>query len=110
MYKRQGSARVRINAAPLLHTLATALDQVPGRILVIGHTAAATVHSARYPSDWDLSIDRARAVVEALQLAGIPARRLRADGRAATEPLAPDDAARRIGGDGRIDVELQVGR
>jgi len=105
-----GSAQLRTEAAPLLRALATALGQVPGRILVIGHTAAASPRSARYPSDWDLSIDRARAVGDALQLAGIPAGRLRADGRAATEPLAPDDAARRIGGDGRIDVELQVGR
>lgn len=87
-------------AAPkLLRTVADAIEPVAGRVQVIGHTAAGEKRSARYPSDWDWSVARARAVRDALQGLGIAANRLSYDGRAAVE----GDAA-------RIEIVVLVGR
>jgi type VI secretion system protein ImpK len=105
-----GSATLEPAGAELLRSLAPALQGVPGRIQVIGHTQGTLAHSARYPSDWELSVDRARAVEEALHGDGIDAARLRYDGRASTEPTGGASAGQAVNGDGRIEIVLLVGR
>jgi type VI secretion system protein ImpK len=103
-------ATLRPDATSLLQAIAAALQRTPGRIQVIGHTDGTVVHSARYPSDWDLSVDRARAVQTALRGFGIDGERLAFDGRANVEPLGADDGARAVSGNGRITIVLLVGR
>lgn len=111
-----GGATLRPEGATLLRPVAAALQGTPGPIQVIGHTQGGLNRSARYPSDWDLSVDRARVAQEALRGLGITASRLSADGRADTEPAAIDRAAvadqqsARVGGDGRIEIVLLAGR
>jgi type VI secretion system protein ImpK len=94
----------------LLRPIASALEHTPGRIEVIGHTDASFAHSARYPSDWDLSVDRARTVEEALRGLGLEPSRLTYDGRAGIEPLRADGQSRVPGGDGRVEIVLLAGR
>jgi type VI secretion system protein ImpK len=94
----------------LLRPIAAALQRIPGKIQVIGHTDGSLARSARYPSDWELSVDRARVVQEALRDFGVEALRLVYDGRANIEPLKADDQARAVSGDGRIEIVLLVGR
>jgi type VI secretion system protein ImpK len=105
-----GSATLEPGGAELVRRLAPALQGIPGRIQVIAHTEGSVAHSARYPSDWELSVDRARAVEEALHGDGIDAARLRYDGRAGTEPAGGAGAAQAVNGDGRIEIVLLVGR
>jgi len=105
-----GSAKLQAASLQSLRPVAAALQRTPGRVLVVGHTDGKTTRSARYPSDWDLSVDRARTVQEALRGLGVEAARLRYDGRADTEPLAASDAMRAAGGNGRIEIELLAGR
>jgi type VI secretion system protein ImpK len=105
-----GSATLEPAGAQLVRRLAAALQGIPGRIQVIAHTEGSVAHSARYPSDWELSVDRARAVEEALHGDGIDAARLRYDGRAGTEPAGGAGAAQAVNGDGRIEIVLLVGR
>jgi type VI secretion system protein ImpK len=100
--------------ADALRPVAAALEQTPGRILVVGHTDSHSERSARFPSNWELSVERARAVHDALLLFGVPAARMRYDGRADTEPLtagganpAQVDASKHSG---RIEIVLQAGR
>jgi len=93
-----------------LRPVAAALQRAPGRVLVVGHTDGKATRSARYPSDWDLSVDRARAVQDALRGLGVAADRLHYDGRADTEPRpAPQATAANIG-NGRIEIMLLAGR
>ena len=47
---------------------------------------------------------------DALQRLGLDGARLQFDGRADTEALAPDDPARALGGDARVEIDLLVGR
>jgi type VI secretion system protein ImpK len=54
------SALVNPSLAPTLHKVAQALNQLPGRIVIVGHTDDLPVHSFRYTDNLQLS--RARAV------------------------------------------------
>jgi len=71
-----------------LATIANLLKTVPGRnLLIVGHTAAiGTVESQD-----DLSIDRAKSIVDKLRVAGIPAQRLLYEGRGGRDPVATND-------------------
>lgn len=64
------------------------------RVTVEGHTDDNPIHTAQFPSNWELSTARAAAVAHYLVDQGIPAERLRAAGYADTFPKAPNrDAA-----------------
>ena len=59
-----GSATVADQYVPLLQRIARALAAVPGRVVVLGHTDNQPINRAgRFPSNWDLSRERAKAVV-----------------------------------------------
>ena len=96
--------------ADALRPVAAALLRTPGRILVLGHTDSHSARSARFPSNWELSVERARAVHDALLLFGVPAARMRYDGRADTEPLTAAGANATQVHSGRIEIVLQAGR
>lgn len=105
-----GDATLRPASIELLRPIAAALQATPGRIQIIGHTDGAAARAARYPSDWELSVDRARVVKEALRGLGVAPSRLGFDGRASIEPLKADDRISSTGGDGRIEIVLLAGR
>jgi len=90
---RSGSVIIEDKHRPLLERIGQALKQVPGRVLVVGHTDNIPMRSVRFNSNWDLSRQRAAAVAELL--AGITGTngRFFAEGRADTEPLVPNDSA-----------------
>jgi type VI secretion system protein ImpK len=88
-----GSARLEADVGPVILRVAEALDRVPGTILVTGHTDDVPIRTARFPSNWELSTERAASVV--ILVAGKlkePAR-LRAEGLADSAPVAPNDSA-----------------
>ena len=105
-----GNATLRPASSDLLRPIAAALQLAPGRIRIIGHTDGRVARAARYPSDWELSVDRARAVQDALRELGIETSRTTYDGRAGIEPLKADDPARAPGADGRVEIVLLAGR
>jgi type VI secretion system protein ImpK len=105
-----GEAALLPQSAGLLRNIAASLELAPGRIRIIGHTDAGEVRAARYPSDWDLSVDRAHAIAQALHDLGVESSRLGFDGRAGVEPLMPGDPARAVSGNGRIEIVLLAGR
>ena len=102
-----GSAALRSGGSELLRAVATALERTPGRIEIIGHTERGEPRASRYPSDWDQSVDRARAVADTLRTSGIDPPRLSFDGHGATEPVAGGEMP---GHEGRIEIVLLVGR
>ncbi len=61
-----GSARIDPGQADTLRRIADALQQVPGRVLVKGHTDDQPIQSLRFRDNFDLSLARAASVVEAL--------------------------------------------
>jgi type VI secretion system protein ImpK len=85
-----GSAQVNSSVLPLLDRIAAALRENPGTVVVSGHTDSQPIRSIRFPSNYHLSQERAEGVARILAPA-IGAARLRADGKADAEPVAPND-------------------
>jgi type VI secretion system protein ImpK len=69
-----------------LQHIANAIDQVPGRVLVIGHTDDQPLTSFRYRDNLELSRERALSVVNVLKLALDQPGRLEHTGVGSTEP------------------------
>jgi type VI secretion system protein ImpK len=70
-----GSARVNPKYYETLRHVARAIDQVPGRVMVVGHTDDSPLRSLRYRDNYELSRERALQVVDLLKPAvGNPAR------------------------------------
>ena len=62
-----GNAAVNAGNEQTLSRVAAALDRVPGRVMVIGHTDAQPIQSLRYRDNFDLSRERAVSVATILQ-------------------------------------------
>lgn len=77
----------------LLDELATLLHAQTFTLSVEGHTDAVPIHTARYPSNWELASARATEVTRRLIARGIAPERLRAIGYADTRPRAANDSA-----------------
>ncbi len=101
------SADIADRVKPLLGRIAAALNQLPGQILVTGHTDNQPIHTLRYPSNWHLSQDRAEAVV-ALLAGTVKADRLRAEGKADTEPVADNSTAAGRARNRRVEITLAL--
>ncbi len=100
-----GSADVSGKARPMFERIGAALNQVPGPVLIAGHTDNQPIRSLRFPSNWHLSKDRA-ASVKALLGAFVKPERLTAEGRADTEPLADNAAADGRAKNRRVEITL----
>ncbi len=86
-----GSDSLRGRFLPLLGRVGEALEREPGQVAVAGHTDSVPIRTIRFPSNWHLSLARAEAVLKILSGHLSDRSRLVADGRADTEPVAPND-------------------
>jgi chemotaxis protein MotB len=75
----------------LLEAVAKVINALPNRISISGHTDASVPAGGGY-TNWDLSINRANAARRVLEAQGIDDDRIyQIVGKAASEPLYPDD-------------------
>jgi type VI secretion system protein ImpK len=102
-----GSAAVSARVQPLLGRIQQALQGVPGQVLITGHTDNQPIRSLRYPSNWHLSQDRANAV-KAQLAATLKPERLRAEGRADSEPVADNGTPAGRATNRRVEITLFV--
>jgi len=105
-----GSATLAPDREALMVRIADALAKQPGQVLVSGHTDNSPIRTARFPSNWHLSEERAQAVQRILISGGVAADRIRAEGRADGEPLAPNDTPANKALNRRVEVALMVAR
>jgi type VI secretion system protein ImpK len=106
-----GSATLLAQREALMTRVADALAQVSGNILVTGHTDSQPIaRSARFPSNWHLSEERAKSVRELLVARKVAPERIRAEGRADAEPLVANDTANNRAMNRRVEITLLVGR
>ncbi len=85
-----GAATLNSGYGPLLDRIGAALQDEPGKVLVIGHTDDQPIRTARFPSNWQLSTARAETVAQAIKAKLSDPGRVRAEGHADTEPVAPN--------------------
>jgi type VI secretion system protein ImpK len=102
-----GSARLNSALHPLIVRVASALDRIPGAIVITGHTDDVPIRSARFSSNWELSTARARSVVALMAAQLKEPARLRAEGVADSEPVAPNDGAANRARNRRVAILLR---
>ncbi len=102
-----GSDKIKKEYIPMLAKIAHELQSVTSRITVIGHTDNRPIFSARFPSNWHLSQARAKDVATILTASAPLEGRVRFEGHADSEPIAPNDTAANRGRNRRIDILIR---
>lgn len=101
------SATLVAEREALVGRVADALARFEGQVLVTGYTDGTPIRdNPRFPSNWHLSQARAETVRGLLLARGLPVARVRADGRADSEPLARDDSAAGRARNRRVEIIL----
>lgn len=101
-----GSTTVNKDAIQLLHRIGSSMNQLSGQILITGHTDDDPIKTVRYPSNWHLSLARAKSV-EKILLEDIddPARMI-TEGRGDTEPIASNETEQGKAKNRRVEILL----
>lgn len=86
-----GSASIEPEGVEVLGIIAEALRMIPNDVVIEGHTDSRPISNSRFPSNWELSTDRANAVLRYLIDSGIDMTRLSAGGYGETRPKDTND-------------------
>jgi chemotaxis protein MotB len=102
-----GSATVQPGGRGLLAKVGALLRAENQHVIrVRGFTDPVPIHTAAFPSNWELSAGRAASVVRAFAQAGVAPERLEAAGRAALDPLSSNATALGRARNRRVEVLL----
>jgi chemotaxis protein MotB len=102
-----GSATVQPGGRGLLSQVGSLLRAENQHVIrVRGFTDPIPIHTAAFPSNWELSAGRAASVVRAFAEAGVAPERLEAAGRAALDPLTSNATAFGRARNRRVEVLL----
>jgi chemotaxis protein MotB len=87
-----GSAKFTQTALEIMEFIAIRISNIPGNILIEGHTDGTPYADVKYRSNWELSMDRASAARVSLLSHGVLSPRIRrVIAYAGTEPLIADE-------------------
>jgi type VI secretion system protein ImpK len=101
-----GSASVEPAYGDVLASVAAALRAVPGPVQVVGYTDNQPIRSARFPSNWHLSQERARAVMAQLQSGAPGAGRYSSEGQADARPVGDNATVAGRARNRRVEIVL----
>jgi type VI secretion system protein ImpK len=99
---------VRGNYIPVIDRIAAAMNGVSGKILVTGYSDNLPIRSARFASNWELSLARADAVSAQLQKHLDNPQRVKAEGRGESNPVAPNNSKVNRALNRRVEITLLV--
>ena len=85
------SPTVKSQFEPLLRRIGEALNDQPGAVLLTGHTDSTPIRSLAFPSNYHLSVARAKSVGEIIKSKMNEPGRVQEEGRGSTEPVASND-------------------
>jgi type VI secretion system protein ImpK len=101
-----GSATVAETYLAVLGRIAAALQAVAGPVRVVGYTDDRPIRSARFPSNWHLSHERARAVTRLLESQAPAPGRYQAEGRAEAHPVGDNATPEGRARNRRVEIVL----
>jgi chemotaxis protein MotB len=86
------SVRIKPEAKEAIMELAQTISTFTDRkFQIVGHSDPTPIHTARFPSNWELSSQRAIEVVKLMVEAGVPPEMISAAGNAEFDPLTEND-------------------
>lgn len=103
-----GSTEVKARYTPVIDRIAQAMNEVSGNISVVGYSDNVPIRSARFASNYELSLARARSVQYQLQKHLTVPDRVKAEGRGEMDPLAPNTSATGRALNRRVEITLLV--
>lgn len=101
-----GLAELNKVAALVIELTGSISDDVEWILRVDGHTDNVPIQTAQFPSNWELSVARALAVVRYLQTQGVPAERMAATGFGEHQPIDQERSAAALRTNRRIEFKL----
>jgi chemotaxis protein MotB len=106
-----GEAQAALTPAAerVLSGLAPVLARAPSLLRVEGHTDDVPIRSSHFPSNWELSTERAISVIRYLEEHGIDRGRLSVAGYGEFHPLAPNDSSERRALNRRVEIVVLGG-
>ena len=105
---KKGTAVVSPTAYPMLRNLADIIRPLPMRLRIEGHTDSTPV-SKRKISNWNLSVDRAVAVMRFFKKSDLlPLDRMAAIGYGSDRPIAPNTSEKNMAKNRRVDFVLRT--
>ena len=88
--------------------IAQAMNNVSGKILVVGYSDNVPIRSARFASNYELSLERARSVQKQLQGSLSQPERVKAEGRGEINPVVPNTTPENRARNRRVEITLLV--
>lgn len=102
-----GQATVKDQFRPLAAKIADVLDKEQGKIRVVGNTDNLPIKSTRFPSNWYLSMARAKAVAALLAARLADPGRVSVDGKGQDNPIASNATPEGRAKNRRVDIMIQ---
>ena len=100
-----GQAELKPTAAETMAKVGYIIKQTPYMVNVVGHTDSVPIHSAKFPTNWELSLARASRVARFfIEQRGIPGKRFYVTGHSYYRPLAPNNSVRNREMNRRVEV------
>lgn len=103
-----GATEVKARYTPVIDRIAQAMNDVSGNIRVVGYSDNVPMRSARFASNYELSLARARSVQSRLQHSLADPARVSAQGRGEMDPLAPNTTPAGRALNRRVEITLLV--
>ena len=101
-----GQAKVLDSFKPIAAKIAEALEKEPGDIRIVGHTDNVKITSARFPSNYELSMERAKAVAALLKQGIKDDSRFKIEGKGESMPAASNDTAEGRARNRRVEISI----
>jgi len=100
-----GSATLKPRFESIIDRVGAALNEVPGPVLIVGHSDSQPIRSFRYQNNFELSTDRALSVRKRLEaIVTVPAR-LQSNGVGSTQPrFVPEDEPENRARNRRVEI------
>ncbi len=101
-----GGATVNDSFAPIAKKIAAALDKEPGDIHIVGHTDNDPVKTLAFPSNFELSVARAKSVAVLMRKDLAQPERVSVSGKGADQPIAPNDVEANKSKNRRVEISI----
>lgn len=103
-----GFANIKQEFYKVLDEMIIILKRYESPIIINGHTDNVPIHTKKYPSNYELSLDRANEVKKYLIKNGINTKRILINGYSDSKPLLPNDSPENMYKNRRAEISLKI--